>query len=142
MFRWKDLVVNVSFAYRLGGQIYNSTLLNKVEGADKRYNVDERVYNDRWQNPGDKTFFKSLYDESTTNVTSRFIQDERTLSCQNIHVSYNIQNNEWLKKNLGVKSLTVGGNLSDLFYISSVKQERGLSYPYSRRFSFSLGLQF
>ena len=142
MFRWKDLVVNVSFAYRLGGQLYNSTLLSKIEGADKRYNVDERVYNDRWQNPGDKTFFKSLYDESNTNVTSRFIQDERTLSCQNVHISYNIQNNEWLKKNLGVKSLTVGGNFSDLFYISSVKQERGLSYPYSRRFSFTLGLQF
>ncbi|MBP3616400.1 MAG: hypothetical protein J6J38_00005, partial [Lachnospiraceae bacterium] len=65
-------------------------------------NVDERVYDDRWQNPGDKTFFKSLYDESKTNVTSRFVQDERTLSCQNIHISYSIQNNEWLKKNLGV----------------------------------------
>ena len=126
----------------MGGQLYNSTLLSKIEGADKRYNVDERVYNDRWQNPGDKTFFKSLYDESKTNVTSRFIQDERTMSCQNVHISYNIQNNEWLKKNLGVKSLTVGGNFSDLFYISSVKQERGLSYPYSRRFSFTLGLQF
>ena len=40
MFRWQDLSVNVSFAYRLGGQLYNSTLVSKVEGADMRVNDD------------------------------------------------------------------------------------------------------
>ena len=142
MFRWQDLSVNVSFAYRLGGQLYNSTLVSKVEGADMRFNVDERVYNDRWQNPGDRTAFKSLYDESTTYPTSRFVQDESTISLQNIYLSYTFQNNRWLKNTLGIQNLTLGANVSDLFYISTVKQERGLSYPYSRRFSFSLGIQF
>lgn len=142
MFRWQDLSVNVSFAYRLGGQLYNSTLVSKVEGADMRFNVDERVFNDRWQNPGDRTAYKSLYDDSYTYATSRFVQNESTISLQNIYLSYTFQNNRWLKNILGIQNLTLGANVSDLFYISTVKQERGLSYPYSRRFSFSLGLQF
>lgn len=37
MFRWRDLSLNLSFAYRFGGQLYNSTLASKVENADKRY---------------------------------------------------------------------------------------------------------
>jgi hypothetical protein len=142
MFRWKDLSLNVTFAYRLGGQLYNSTLVSKVEGADMRYNVDERVYTGRWQEPGDKAAFKSLYNESSTYSTSRFVQDESTLSLQNIYLSYTFQNNRWLKNKLGVQNMTVGANMSDLFYLSTVKQERGLSYPYARRVSFTLGMQF
>lgn len=34
----------------------------------------------------------------------------------------------------------IGAN--DLFRISSVKQERGLSYPYSRTFNFSIKASF
>ena len=66
MFRWRDLSINLSFAYRLGGQLYNSTLASKVENADKRYNVDERVFTDRWQKTGDQTLFKGLNNESST----------------------------------------------------------------------------
>ena len=142
MLRWKDFSANITFAYRLGGQLYNSTLVSKVEGADLRFNVDERVWNDRWQNPGDYAAYKSLYNESTTYATSRFVQDESTLTLQNIYLSYSFQNNKWLQNKLKVRNLTVGANISDLFYISTVKQERGLSYPYARRFSLSLGLQF
>ncbi len=142
MFRWRDLSMNISFAYRFGGQLYNSTLVSKVENADKRFNVDKRVSKDRWQNVGERTFYKGLWDESTTNSTSRFVQDERTLTCQNVHISYNWQNKEWLQKNMGIKALTLSSDISDLFYKSSVKQERGLSYPFSRRFSFSLSMWF
>ena len=142
MLRWKDFSANITFAYRLGGQLYNSTLVSKVEGADLRFNVDERVYNDRWQNPGDHAAYKSLYNESTTYSTSRFVQDESTLTLQNIYLSYSFQNNKWLQNKLKIRNLTLGANISDLFYISTVKQERGLSYPYARRFSLSLGLQF
>ena len=142
MLRWRDFSANITFAYRLGGQLYNSTLVSKVEGADLRFNVDERVWNDRWQKPGDFAAYKSLYNESTTYSTSRFVQDESTLTLQNIYLSYSFQNNKWLQNKLKVRNLTVGANISDLFYISTVKQERGLSYPYARRFSLSLGLQF
>ena len=142
LLRWRDFSMNVSFAYRFGGQLYNSTLVNKIENADKRFNVDKRVFKERWQNPGERTFFKGLKNESTTNATSRFVQDERTLTCQNIHLSYDWQNKEWLQKNLGIRTLTLSSDISDLFYKSSVKHERGLSYPFSRRFSFSLSMWF
>ena len=142
MVRWKDFTANIAFGYRFGGQIYNSTLANRIENADKHYNVDRRVFYDRWQKKDDHTFFKGLNNETKTYATTRFVQDERTLTCQNIHLSYMFSNNPWLKHNLGVQILTLSGDLSDLFYLSSVKQERGLSYPYSRRFSFTLSLSF
>ncbi|GAB6950144.1 TonB-dependent receptor [Hoylesella timonensis 4401737 = DSM 22865 = JCM 15640] len=142
MMRWKDFTANISFGYRFGGQLYNSTLVSRIENADKLYNVDERVFKDRWQKPDDRTFFKGLTNQSPTYSTSRFVQDERTLSCQNIHLSYMLSNNPWLRRILGIQVLTLSSDLSDLFYFSSVKQERGLSYPYSRRFSFTLSVNF
>ena len=142
MVRWRDFTANVSFGYRFGGQLYNQTLATRIENADKQYNVDERVFNDRWQQVGDYTFFKGLTNESATYATTRFVQDERTLNCQNIHLSYELHGKPWLRQTLGMQSLTVGADLSDLFYVSTVKQERGLSYPYSRRFSFTLSMSF
>lgn len=105
-------------------------------------NVDERVFTDRWQKPGDETLFKGLNNESSTYATTRFVQDERTLIGQNLYVSYEFLNNPWLQKRLGIRTLTISGDLSDLFYWSTIKQERGLSYPFSRRFSFSLSMRF
>lgn len=142
MFRWHDLTLNLSFAYRFGGKLYNSTLASKIENADKHYNVDRRVYYDRWKEAGNRSFFKGINDVSSTYPTSRFVQDERTFTCQNLHVSYELRNKAWLQKNIGLQSLTISGNMSDLFYKSTVKQERGLSYPFSRRFSFSLSMMF
>ena len=86
---------------------------------------------------GDETLFKGLNNESSTYATTRFVQDERTLIGQNLYVSYEFLNNPWLQKHLGIQTLTISGDLSDLFYWSTIKQERGLSYPFSRRFSFS-----
>lgn len=142
MLRWKDFTCNISFGYRFGGQLYNQTLATRIENADKQYNVDRRVLTDRWQNVGDKTFFKGLTNTTATYATTRFVQDERTLTCQNIHLSYELRNKPWLSKYLGMQSLTLTGELSDLFYLSSIKQERGLAYPYSRRFSFTLSMNF
>lgn len=141
MVRWRGFSAVIALAYRFGGQLYNSTLANRVENADKLYNVDRRVFEDRWQQPGDHTFFKGLTNETTTYATSRFVQDERTLTCQNVHLSYIFDQSPWLRR-IGMRQLTLSGDFSDLFYISTVKQERGLSYPYSRRFSLSLSLAF
>lgn len=142
MVRWRDLTFNISFNYRLGGQLYNQTLATRIENADKQYNVDERVFADRWQNVGDKKFFKGLTNESATYATTRFVQDERTLTCKNIHLSYELRNKPWLTKYVGMQSLTMTAEVNDLFYLSTIKQERGLSYPFSRRFSFTLSMNF
>ena len=142
MLRWCDFTVNVSLGYRTGGQLYNQTLATRIENADKQYNVDDRVFTDRWQKVGDRTFYKGLTNETATYATTRFVQNERTLTCQNIHLSYELRNKPWLTRNLGMQSATFSADLSDLFYISTVKQERGLDYPYSRRFSFTLSMNF
>jgi hypothetical protein len=52
MLRYKGFTFTASLGYRFGGQAYNSTLANRVETSNYKYNVDERVYTGRWQNPG------------------------------------------------------------------------------------------
>lgn len=141
--RYKRLTMNVSFGYRFGGDIYNSTLSNKVEVSKEAigWNVDSRVFFDRWKNVGDQAAFKGLDDFSPTYKTSRFIQKESTFTCQNITMQYDLQSN-FLKNRLGVSNCMISGSTSDLFYISTIKRERGTSYPYSRQFSLSLNLIF
>lgn len=40
--------LNVTARYQFGGQVYNQTLVDKVENADLDYNVDRRIFTDRW----------------------------------------------------------------------------------------------
>lgn len=139
--RYKGLSLNASFAYRFGGQQYNQTLINRVENADYRYNVDSRVWMDRWVNPGDQTFFKGINDKTPTKATSRFVQDEKVLQCQNLFLTYDIRNKALLKK-MKMEQFSVSANTSNLFYKSTVKQERGLNYPFSKQYSFTLTATF
>lgn len=141
MVRYKGLSMNLSFAYRFGGQLYNSTLINKVENADYGYNVDARVYNDRWEKPGDVVGFKGLNITEATSKSSRFVEDEKTLRCQSLNLAYSLEKSE-LKGFMGLDNLTFNFSTSDLFYWSTVKQERGTSYPFSRQFSFSVSATF
>ena len=140
MFRWRDLSLNLSFAYRLGGQLYNSTLASKVENADKRYNVDERVFTDRWQKPGDHAKFKGISLTETTPISSRFVLRENYIKAESISVGYDFESQAVQK--LGIQSLRLQANTTDLFRISSIKEERGIEYPFARSFSFSLSAMF
>lgn len=137
---WKNWQLSVQMRYSFGAQQYNSTLAERVEGVEPYYNVDKRVLEERWQQPGDKTFFKDIADRSVSNMTSRFVQDYNYLEMSNISLSYRLPR-EWLKK-LGLSSVRVGLNTSDLFYVSTIKRERGLDYPFARQFTFSLNLNF
>ncbi|WP_245952565.1 SusC/RagA family TonB-linked outer membrane protein [Chitinophaga skermanii] len=139
--RYKGLTMNASFGYRLGGQIYNQTLVDRVESADKFFNVDSRVFTDRWKQPGDVSFFRGINDPSAIFQSSRFVQNESTLTCQNINITYNFTNKAWLQK-MGMQALTISGNTGELFYISTVKQERGLDYPFTRQISFNVFATF
>ena len=143
MFRYKGLSLNVSFGYRFGGQIYNSTLANKVEVSKTAigWNVDARVFHDRWKNIGDQASFKGLDDFTPTNKTSRFVQDETTFRCQNITLQYELKS-QALNKLLGIDYCLFSASTSDLFYISTVKRERGTSYPFSRQFSLGVNVVF
>ena len=141
MFRFKGLSVNVVFGYRLGGSIYNSTLIDKVEKVDPWYNADKRVFYDRWKNPGDIAYFKGVTDNTKTKASSRFVMKENTLECRTLNVSYDFDST-WLKRNLSMSFLSVGFYTEDVFRISTIKQERGISYPFARKYSVSLTARF
>lgn len=74
-------------------------------------------------------------------MTSRFVQKENTLECQSAQVKYDFSQN-WIKQYLGMQHFSVAFNMDNLFRISTIKQERGIAYPFSRRFSFSLSAIF
>jgi TonB-linked SusC/RagA family outer membrane protein len=141
LLRYEGFTLNASFGYRFGGQLYNETLINKIEEADKWLNVDSRVYTDRWQKPGDKTAFRGLNDFSPVNPSSRFVQNESTFTCQNVSLTYDVSSRALLR-NLGMRALNVSVNTGELFYLSSVRQERGLDYPFTRQVSFNLFATF
>lgn len=141
MVRYKNLSLNISFGYRFGGQLYNQTLIDKVENVDYSWNVDQRVYDDRWQQPGDQAAFKGILAGGTTQKSSRFVQDENTLSLNNINLQYTFQS-DWLKANMRMERLSLSANMSDLFHLSTVRQERGTAYPFSRHVSLSIAATF
>lgn len=142
--RYKGFSLGVNFRYRWGGQTVLTTLLNKVENisdAELRYNQDKRALHDRWQKPGDIATFKRIDDTSKSYVSSRFIADENTLECKSISLGYETTSATWLK-NFGLSSLTFRVYMNDIFRLSTVKEERGLDYPFQRSISASLGLRF
>ncbi|MNJ98282.1 TonB dependent receptor [compost metagenome] len=139
--RYGSFSMNASFGFRFGGKLYNQTLIDKIENADRLVNVDARVYYDRWKQPGDKTFFRGINETTAVNASTRFVQDETTFTCQNVNLSYDVLNKKILKR-LGMRSLSITGNTGELFYISTVPQERGTAYPFTRQFSMSLYASF
>ncbi len=142
--RYKGWGLGMNFRYRWGGQIVLNTLLSKVENiseASLKYNQDARALHDRWQKPGDVAKFKRIDDTTPTNVSSRFIEDDNTFECKSIYVSYETTTAQWMK-NLGLSSLNFRIYMNDLFRISTVKEERGLTYPFQRSVSASIGLRF
>lgn len=60
--------LNCSFSYKVGGDYYNQTLVDRVENVDIQYNLDRRVFSGTWKNPGDVTFFKRITETPTTTV--------------------------------------------------------------------------
>ena len=143
MVRWKGLTFNASFNYYWGGKVYNQTLIDRVEVTLNDLttsNVDRRVYEDRWMQPGDKTFFKGFSNEET-RATSRFVMDDNTLELSSMSLEYR-WDNQWLRNMTHLQSITFGVNINNLFYWSSVKQERGIDYPFARNLQGSIRFLF
>ncbi|WP_333865806.1 SusC/RagA family TonB-linked outer membrane protein [Sphingobacterium sp.] len=141
MIRYKGLTFTAALSYKFGGQTYNQTLASRVETGNYAYNVDQRVYTGRWQKPGDIVPFKGLLNTTPTYKTSRFVQNENTFYARNFNVQYDFRYAKWVKK-IGFENVNVGLNISDPFIISTIRQERGTSYPFSRQFTLSLNATF
>ena len=133
LFMWKGLTVNVACSYYWGGKAYNETLLNKVEVTKNTLtsqNVDARVLKARWFQAGDVTFFKQL-SNTQTRATSRFVMNDNVFEISSVGIQYR-WDSPWVQKYTRAGSITFGVNMSDILHLSSIKMERGTSYPYAR----------
>lgn len=139
---YKGFSLNISAAYRFGGDIYNTTLANKVEYIDPSNNVDRRAFTERWKNPGDLVRFLGIPEEVTdaNRFSERFVERDNLFAITSIILNYEWQA-EWLKK-VGIRRMNVGFGMADIARISSVKQERGTEYPFQRGFNFTLRTTF
>lgn len=141
-FAHKGFELNLTFTYRIGGQTYNQTLVDKIENADVlNWNVDKRVLTDRWNTPGVAAKFKSITDVSQTRPTSRFVEDLNEFVFSSINFGYDFSELPAIRRSpLSFLKLTF--NMNDIAWLSSVKREQGLSYPRARAFSFTVQTRF
>lgn len=137
-FTYKGFSLGLTFGYKLGGKAFNSALYEKVEninGDDLNVNQDKRALYDRWQNPGDHAQFKNIASSVSTPMSSRFVQKNNSLTLQSLQVGYDFYK---FAPSLGIESLRLSAYANELFWLTSIKQERGTLYPYARSFTFSL----
>jgi hypothetical protein len=135
---WKGISVYALFNFRTGAWVYNTTRATKVEGADPMRNADQRVFDDRWKQPGDHALYKDIADTSRPEQTDRFAEKEHTLSLGSLNISYEFD--EKLCKLMRVRNLRAGINFTDILRLSTVKIERGTDYLYSQGFEFYLNV--
>ena len=142
--RWKNFSLNATFEYSFGAEKQLSTLMSKVENiseASLKYNQDRRALTDRWKQPGEKAKFKRIDDQSTTNLSSRFIKTENMLNLQSLSLGYDTTTAPFLRY-LGLTSMNFRIYANNLLRISTIEEERGLNYPFSRSVNASIGLRF
>uniref|UniRef100_UPI003FEDF603 SusC/RagA family TonB-linked outer membrane protein n=1 Tax=Butyricimonas faecalis TaxID=2093856 RepID=UPI003FEDF603 len=138
---WKGFSVNLNFRYQMGADVFNEALYSKVENisrSDLNKNQDRRALYERWQKEGDVVRFKDIASAETTPMSSRFVQRENVLSLESIYVGYEFYDG-WIKK-LGLSSLKLQWSMRDVFRASTIRSERGISYPFAR--SMEAGISF
>lgn len=139
-FTWKNLTLNGTLRYRIGGYVYNEALYNKVEDIGfVRENLDKRALYDRWQKPGDRAQFSGIKN-TVANLSSRFIQKDNHLIGESISLSW-YTNAKWLHA-LKLQSMNITMYTNDIFRLEKIKTERGIDYPYARTGSLSINVSF
>ena len=141
-FNYRGLTVGLNFTYKLGGKAFNEALFNKVENITSSqmiYNQDKRAFYDRWQKPGDHAQFKDIADKVPTPMSSRFVQRNNVLALQSLNVSYDFYE---FASRLRLESLRLSFYANDLFWWSTIKQERGTAYPFARSYTLALSFSF
>ncbi len=128
--RYKGISLTINTSYTFGSDFYNTTLQSKVENIDPYKNVDERAFTDRWKNPGDLVRYLKIDTNRPMVNSERFVEKRNELYISSIQLTYDFQTKALSR--IGLKRLCVGVGVSDIGYISTVKYERGTSYPYCR----------
>lgn len=141
---YKGWSLNMNFRYSLRADRFNDALFNKVENisaAGVKQNQDKRALYDRWRNPGDHAKFKAISMTGTTQMSSRFIQNESYISGESIRLGYEIFDARWMKS-VGLSRFMVSLYMNDIFRLSNIKIERGIDYPFARLTSLSVSASF
>lgn len=141
-FSYMGFDLNLIFNYQFGGQLYNTTLSERVESANPLNNVDRRAYDLGWTKPGDLSPYTRIrVSKPATQLTSRFVQDDDNVTLSSASLGYNFYRSALLKK-LSLNSLSVRFITNDLFRVSSIQVERGTNTPFARTFSLSVRAGF
>lgn len=150
---YKGIGLNITGRYLGGNQLYNQTLVDRVENVDMAYNVDKRVINSRWLYPGQDALFKRLgifsYTDADgrpvqarerTRASTRFVQNRDEITIGAVSAYYQFNDN--LVKRMGMQRLRVGANMNEIATLSSIRIERGTDYPFARTLSVFLSATF
>lgn len=114
--------------------------MDKIENIDPWYNADRRVLYERWKMPGDHVKYKAISDQTRTQLTSRFVQNENYIRLGSLNFNYLM--GQKLTSRLGLQRLRFNFSMNDVFRISTVRMERGTDYPFSRTFNFGILAQY
>lgn len=141
---YRGFLLSLNLRYRIGGQTFMRTLFDKVENISMQQvplNQDRRALTDRWKQPGDNASFKAISTTETTPISSRFVANNNNLVGEAFSFGYENTTAAWLKA-VHASSITFRAYMNDIFYISTVKNERGLDYPFAQSVSFSASVRF
>lgn len=127
---YKGFTLTTGLRYQLGAMDYNLTLASRVEGADPRKNADQRVFSDRWTQPGNHASYKNIADASVPMQTSRFVAVNNFLDLSSVSLAYDFKPIDL--KYFSLKNMRLELLANDLYHFSTIRRERGLSYPYAR----------
>lgn len=140
----KSFSAGVYFNYQFGAEAYNQTYADKIENANMFYNVDERAGINRWQQPGDQAFFKpvSLYGltSSPTYATTRFVEKNDFVNCSAVSFGYGLPQKVIGKIAAQQVNLRLIGE--NMFRAGGINAERGIYYPFQRRYSLTVNATF
>ncbi len=142
-FYWKGFSCSLYMRYSLGADAFNNSLYEKVENISSSgliQNQDKRALYDRWQKPGDIAKFKGISLTDNTRISSRFVQPNDYLTIESVRVGYEMPQ-EWMKR-IGFSGMTLSAYMNDIARFSTIKDERGISYPFARSVSFSVSVNF
>lgn len=137
---WKGINLYLNFGYEFGAKQYNTTLATKVEGADPKNNADRRVLYDRWKKTGDVAMFRRIDDQTSVYQSTRLIQKNNFLKLSSLSLSYDLPQ-AMLNKTF-IERCKFTFSMTDIFRLSSIKEERGTSYPFARTVSLGFNLTF
>ncbi len=143
----KSFSFGCTFRFRFGADVFNNALYQKIENIsfdDLQYNQDARALYDRWQQPGDISSYKKIEisrGDQVLPISSRFIQRENVLIGESFNTGFVFRKQPWLKR-AGLRELKLTLYMNNAFRISTIKQERGINYPFANSVSFTVNAKF